>query len=201
VVATRPDPASTSNEISGHVTGPVVQAGTVNGGIHFHLSRRRRREQEEQAWANARLVLVRGTGDRPVGQDEHGFQRELLIYFINHSGRPILDVRAEAWPSGTDITEPPMWAVQSEIVQHGEPAEPNEYFMMRVTAPEPRIGLRAWRVRWTDVDGRKWCGDQIQQYQPLPYTGQPPRQYTGQPDRVAHVPVRRKMFSIRRTKS
>lgn len=58
-----------------------------------------------------------------------------MIYFANHGSKPILDVYADAWPSGTDLAEPPKSAVHSEIVKPGEPAE---FFMIRVTTPEPQ---------------------------------------------------------------
>ena len=168
--------------------------------VEFSLQWRRRRADEAQAWADARLVLVRGTGEHPLGRDEHGFQFELRIYFTNHSAKPILDVHVEAWPAGADRGQPASWAVHAEIVRPGDPAEPREFFAIHVTSTEPYIALEAWRVRWTDTTGRQWCGDQIRQYQPLPFSGQPPRVYTGQPDRMAHMPTRNGWFSAFRKK-
>lgn len=179
--------ASTADWVAaiGQVAGALFTfvAVVVALWIAISDSRRRDRDEETRAKANARMVLVRGTGSRVVSHDDHGYQLDLMIYFTNHGDRPIFDVYAEAWPEGTALDEPPQWAVAGEIVQ---PGEPEECFMMKVTSPSELIQLAAWRVRWTDADGRHWFGDQTRQYQPLPYTGQAPRRYTGQPDRDRH---------------
>jgi hypothetical protein len=49
-----------------------------------------------------------------------------------------------------------------------------------------------WRRRRAE-EAQAWENARlVQQYQPLPYTGQPPRPYTGQADRAARTPPRRK---------
>ncbi|GGU15097.1 hypothetical protein GCM10010178_03250 [Lentzea flava] len=176
--------ASTADWIAaiGQAAGALFTAAAVAVALGIALADRRRlrREEDERGKRNARMVLVRGTGSHPVGQDEHGYQSELRIYFTNHSDRPIFNVYAEAWPVGTSLDEQPRWAVHSEVVLPGQPAEPTEYFAMKVTTKEPPpISIAAWRLRWTDVDGRQWYGDEPRQVQPLPFSGQPPGRYTG----------------------
>jgi hypothetical protein len=61
------EPASVTTNMSGTVRSPVMQVDVVHGGIHLNFLWRRRRAEEAQAWENARLVLVRGTGVRPIG--------------------------------------------------------------------------------------------------------------------------------------
>jgi hypothetical protein len=181
------DQATTADWVAaiGQVAGAVFTALAVAVALWIALAdaRRRRRDDETRAWTRARMVLIRGTGVRSTGRDEHGFHHELLINFTNHGDRPIFDVYAEAWSSGHSLEQKPPWAVTSEIVK---PGEPEEFFLMKVTTKEPTVALAAWRVRWTDVDGRQWFGDQVGQYQPMPYTGEPPRMYMGQPDRDRH---------------
>jgi hypothetical protein len=181
------DQATTADWVAaiGQVAGAVFTALAVAVALWIALAdaRRRRNDDETRVWTRARMVLVHGTGVRSSSQDEHGFHHELLIYFTNHSDQPIFDVYAEAWPGGHSLEQQPRWAVASKIVK---PGEPEEFFMMKVTTKEPSFSLAAWRVRWTDVDGHQWYGDQTNQYQPLPYTGKPPRRYTGQSDRDRH---------------
>ncbi len=184
MTTTLAEQATTADWIAaiGQAVGAVFTAAAVAVALGIALADRRRqqREDDERAKRNARMVLVRGTGSVPATQDETGYQSKLRIYFTNHGDRPIFDVYAEAWPAGNSIEESPRWAVHSEIVLPGQPTEPKEYFEMTVTTKEPPpVALTAWRLRWTDVDGRQWCGDEPRQFQPLPFTGQPPRPYTG----------------------
>ncbi|WP_154814917.1 hypothetical protein [Actinophytocola xinjiangensis] len=164
----------------GQAVGAVFTAAAVAVALWIALSDRRRqtRADSEKSWREARMVRVGGTGVREVGHDENGYQYELMIYFTNYSEQPIFDVHAEVWPSGTAVDKQPSWAVQSEIVQPGEPAEPKRYFMMKVSTPTPPpLALTAWRLRWSDAAGHQWCVDEPRQIQPQPFKGQAPRLY------------------------
>jgi len=138
--------------------------------IALRDERRRHAEQERLALTQARLVRVPGEGSKSVGRDEHGYQHELTIYFTNHSERPVLDVYAEAWPADNPRDKPPRWALKTGIVLPGQ----DQPFMMKVTTPGASVTLNAWRVRWTDADGRQWCVDRRGE-DPIPFNGQPPR--------------------------
>lgn len=133
--------------------------------------RRRHRENLDRATAQARLVLAGDTGTRAVGEGGPPFKHELTIFFANYSNRPVLDVYAKAWPSDHSLIEAPAWAVHSRIVHPGQ----DHPMVMKVTTPSAQYGLAAWRVRWTDGDGREWCVDQPRQHRPLPLSGQAPR--------------------------
>lgn len=163
----------------GQVAGAVATFAAVAVALWIAIadSRRRRREDELRASVSARQVVIGGTGTRPASNGDNGFDHELLVYFTNHGDRPIFDVFAEAWPSGSPVAERAPWAVMQDVVL---PGEPPESFMIKVAAPGDQVALAAWRVRWTDAEGRQWCADQPRQRQPLPYRGQPPRLYTGQ---------------------
>lgn len=129
-------------------------------------SRRREAEDEQRALNIANLVLV-GT---PASDDEGMF-----IDFTNHSGRLMLNVHAEVWAPGTDGSERPRWAVQDAVVQPGEPGR------WRLGRPGS-AAIGAWRLRWTDSEGRRWYVDEHSQ-RPRPYKGGPPRLHPGQIDR------------------
>jgi len=135
--------------------------------IALRDEQRRHAEQERQALTQARLVRVRGTGVKLVGEDEHGYQHELTIYFTNHSERPVLDVYGEAWPADNPRHEPARWAVKTDAVLPGQ----DQPLMMKVTGD---VTLNAWRARWTDADGRQWCVDR-RGADPILFAGQPPR--------------------------
>jgi hypothetical protein len=149
----------------GQVAGAMFTALAVAValGIAIHDSRRQRREAETRALAQARHVLVGGTGERH--EDEY---HQLYIYFTNHSSNPIFEVYAEAWLDDMPVTEPPA-AVMTEIVQPGGPE--GGLFMLNIGR---EFKVRAWRVRWTDADGRQWCTDKPRPAPPVRYVGQSP---------------------------
>ncbi len=138
---------------------------------------RRRREEEARALAQARLVITAtgNPGVRPLSDDASGLdgRRSVMEFpFANHGDRPVLDVYGEVWPSGVAITDRPM-AVHAEVVLAGE------HIPLRVqldSAPE-QVQVGAWRVRWTDADGRQWYRDRFPQEAPERFTGGPPHRY------------------------
>jgi hypothetical protein len=139
---------------------------------------------ESRALAQARLVGVGcgNPGGRMGNSVRPGFtmpQWELTFgEFINRSDHPVLDVYAEVWTPDQNLDEPPHAVHQEMLV----PDEPLPLFL---SFPTPVQGLRAWRLRWTDHDGKQWCRDQYPQRTPLPFTGQPPRSYNAAPDPVS----------------
>lgn len=92
-------------------------------------SRRREAEDEQRALNLANLVLVGFPGF-----DDEG----MVIDFVNHSGRLMLNVHAEVWAPCTDGQRTAaMGAVQEAVVQPGEPGR------WRLGRP----GSDAWRLR------------------------------------------------------
>ena len=87
--------------------------------------------------------------------------------FNNHGDRSVLDVYAEAWAASTPVSERATRAVQERIVLPGQ----ERAFLVGCETVEPSFSLRAWRIRWTDADGRQWSVDQPQQPEPLPLQG------------------------------
>jgi hypothetical protein len=129
---------------------------------------RRREEAEARSLAQARLVLVQ---DGPPGVrklDGNAWAIELSI--ANHSDRPILNVYGELWLAGTDMSERPV-AVGMRFLPVAEEQRLAPRFDYQ---PGP---LTAWRVRWTDADGKAWAVSRIRQSTPDRYTGQPPTRY------------------------
>lgn len=139
---------------------------------------RRRREEEARALAQARLVIT-ATGNQGVqpfsDDDASGLdaRRSVMEFpFANHGDRPVLDVYGEVWPAGVAVTDRPV-AVHAEVVLAGQ------HLPLRVqveSAPE-HVQVSAWRVRWTDADGRRWYRDRFPQEVPERFTGAPPHRY------------------------
>lgn len=152
----------------GQIAGAVFTLAAVVVALAVALrdERRRHQDRDDYARAQARLVLTGGPGSR----EEDG-SRATIFPFTNHGDRPVLDVYAELWPSRTRLEDRPL-AVHARIVLPGQDLP----IKLRRTLDAP-ASVTAWRVRWTDADGRQWCVDQPQQPEPLPYTGQPPRRY------------------------
>ena len=129
--------------------------------------------------AQARLVLTSTPGTKALGRRGDHDRYSMTFQFANHGDRPVMDVQVEAWDGGQSLDERARWGLQNRIVQPG--ADIGPWVMSDIDIETANFSVRAWRYRWTDADGRQWCVDQPQQREPLPYTGQPPRQYTGRP--------------------
>jgi hypothetical protein len=121
-------------------------------------------------------VITGNPGVQLTGRDNDGYHHDLTFQFINYGDRPVMDVEAEAWASSDPLDQPRRWGVNERVVLPG----PNKPWALHdIITPDPQLSLRAWRIRWTDADGRQWCVDRPQQPEPLPFTGQEPRPYTG----------------------
>jgi hypothetical protein len=137
--------------------------------------RRAHEEQKERQLAQARLILTATPGTQTAERGEDGYHHDLTFWFQNYGDRPVMDVQAEAWAVSDPLDKLPTWGVNERIVLPG-PKEP--WPLHDLITPGPNLSLRAWRYRWTDADGRKWCVDQREQPEPLRFTGQQPRPYT-----------------------
>ena len=152
----------------GQIAGAAFTLAAVVVALVIALrdERRRQQDRDDYARAQARLVLTGGPGSR----EEDG-SRLTIFAFTNHGERPVLDVYAELWPSGTRLDDRPS-AVHARIVL------PGQDLPMKLRCPSNApTAVAAWRIRWTDADGRQWYVDQYPQPEPLPYTGQPPQRY------------------------
>ncbi|MEU7848481.1 hypothetical protein AB0B74_30675 [Micromonospora parva] len=133
-------------------------------------SRDRKREDFGRSLAQAKLVRVGGPG-LVAPNERHGRNEYRTEFKIeNYSDRPILDLHIELWTGQTKRTERPNMAVHSDVWKR-EQAE-----FLRLSAGEQEPAVTAWRVRWTDADGRQWCIDKAGT-DPYPYAGEAPRPY------------------------
>jgi hypothetical protein len=131
--------------------------------------RHRSEERQYHQSAQARLVITSPPEVSPVKDslNRHGIQFE----FVNHGDRPVMGIEAEVWLGAAPLDQ------QCSSVDKHKVALPGRDLQLRVpidsmtTDPD----LRAWRIRWTDADGREWFMDQAQQPEPLPYERKPPR--------------------------
>jgi hypothetical protein len=172
VVSAAPSGTSFTDYLIGWGTTALAAATFTAVAVSIRQeSNRRNREtaERDRHWrAQARLVLTDMPGPMPT--DPGGYQ--LVFRLQNYGNQPVLDAHAEAWAASAPLHQPPTWALQTRIVQPG----PNEQWFLR-TLGSSAPSLHAWRYLWTDAYGRKWCVDQPQQPEPLPFTGQQPRPY------------------------
>jgi len=144
---------------------------------------RRDAEKETEALAQARLVIVGGNpGSEQISVDAetYGLERddtygEAIMWesrfgFANHGQRPVLDVYGQIWPSGYRLSDRPLEVTHRFVL-------PGEDKPIPLRMPEKLESLAAWRVRWTDADGRQWFVDKYPYEQPERYHGQEPQQY------------------------
>lgn len=168
-VATSADTAAWISAI-GQAIGALFTAAAVGVALYIaHRDSRERQQQEfDRSFAQARLVRVGAPGVVPPneGRAEYGFQ----VLVENYSERPILDLNIELWMPPAKRMDRPTSAVHSDVWERGRA----EFVHLLAGKDEPR--LMAWRVRWTDADGRKWCVDK-HDTDPYPYTGGAPRAY------------------------
>jgi hypothetical protein len=150
---------------------------TLLATIYFATAERRRTTKAEavRQLAQARLIVTGGPGTGPFGRREDGYHCNLTFPFANHSDRPVLDVRVEAWASAEPLDHPPTWALQTKIVLPGTDGP----WVLDIATETPDLSLRAWRVRWTDADGQQWFRDQLHQQAPERFADKPPRPYPG----------------------
>lgn len=148
----------------------VALAVVVINLVQRHNDRCREEEQDEnRALAQARLVV---TGHGNPGVNSRGAHPRLLLPVTNYSDRPILRVIGEHWPAGRPLDEQP-GSVIEPVIQPGDTCQ--------LAVPMDDDGqaghTAAWRIRWTDADGREWCWDRWPQEAPDRYTGQTPTPY------------------------
>ncbi|WP_143467236.1 hypothetical protein [Lentzea kentuckyensis] len=146
------------------------------------------REAEEAGKAQARLILIEFmflgfSGDRRLGpritigkQDRAdtwptGPAAGSSFEITNESSNPILDLRAEIWVDDMKLNqETPLWNNEKIL-------KPDTKTRLAVSAPSEDVRVTAWRVRWTDANGRKWCRDREPTDEPNTYDGQAPRKH------------------------
>lgn len=141
---------------------------------------RRRQEEFNRALAQARLIITAtgNPGTRRLDDDHESPNAGAMEFpFANHSDRAVLHVYAEAWfqqpvpRDGTSRSNGPPAAVHAQVVAAGQEQ------VLRIHVPDVRQRLKAWRVRWTDADGYRWCRDRYPQDNPEPFVGQVPHRY------------------------
>jgi len=129
--------------------------------------RRERAEKDARSLAQAQLVLT-GYGNPGFREAEDGAIGFVVLPLRNLSERPVLLVTAEVWREGNDVKGPPLIAQVEPVV----PPEAEQVFNVPVDEPASQFRLAAWRIRWTDADGARWCYDRWPQDSPDRYTGQ-----------------------------
>ncbi len=139
--------------------------------------RRADRERDDRQRAQARLIRASAPTAPETERTETGYHHVFTFPFANYSDRPVMEVHLEAWAGpGARLDQPAPWhATGDRIVFPGQ----EKHYLVGAQSEEGNLGLGAWRVRWTDADGRQWCIDQIGQREPLLYKGQQPRPYPG----------------------
>jgi hypothetical protein len=141
----------------------------------------RRAEDREEAknqtyarqLAQARLVITGAPEISPPSLLGNNWNRyEVHFSFANYGDRPVIGIEADVWVEGAPLDKPCTDKAEKEryLLPGG-----NLTLEVVIRSPAPELRLGAWRIRWTDADGREWCVDQPQQPQPLPYEGQLPR--------------------------
>lgn len=135
-------------------------------------------EDEDRARSLATLVIT-CTGNpglrAPIDEEIQGLDQPcsvMEIPFENLTSQPVLDVYAEVWHSGMALEDRPS-AVHANVVRSGE----NLPLRLFLQSTPDNFRLSAWRVRWTDSGGRRWCRDRYPQDRPDRFTGQLPSRY------------------------
>lgn len=173
-----PQVSELSNWQIAAIVAPLLAAGVALLLLVINLmhrrgdNKRRTHEKEQQALAQARLVI---TGDQPPDLEGVMFDRigkpryRIESPLANAGDRPILDVRLEVWLNDPTIDQPRVVAPTSVVRPGGK-----HDFRTYVVSDRADLAVTAWRIRWSDADGRKWFREHSPQDQPARYTGQPP---------------------------
>ncbi|MFE0020534.1 hypothetical protein [Amycolatopsis sp. NPDC059021] len=132
----------------------------------------KRQDEEARLLSQARLVVIAeipfevGYTDFDVNsyasQEREYYSRRLS----NHGDRPILDLHSEFWIKDADGNYNYNCRRFSVILAGSEKT---------MTIGVNKGGaLSAWRLRWTDADGRQWCKGLIDADGPVSYNGELP---------------------------
>lgn len=122
--------------------------------IALRDSRVRRKEDAARALAQAGLVIVARPYVVNLNRDiePESIHHDLRFAIDNHGDRPVLDVRAIVWlvePAGRQFDKAKPVLLRDEELE----------LDVRVYGKVGRSMVRAWRVQWTDADGRRWAVD------------------------------------------
>jgi hypothetical protein len=114
----------------------------------------RRKEQSARASAQAKLVVVTRPYVVDLNRDGEpdSIHHDLQFTISNHGDRPILDVRAVVWlvePTGRKFDRAERVLLRDQKIE----------LDVRVHGKVRRSMVAAWRVQWTDADGRHWAVD------------------------------------------
>jgi hypothetical protein len=128
-----------------------------------------REEREYRQKAQARLVITSPPELASVRDSLN--RRGIQFEFVNHGDRPVMGIEAEVWLGAAPRDQPCTSADEHKFALPGRDLQ----LWVPIDSLAPELDLRAWRIRWTDADGREWFVDQAQQPEPLPFTKEPPR--------------------------